>query len=71
MTEEQIKHMRDRFLWWKLPEDFHPDCGIEFDADAGTKINPVNRKYEPVGTNLFSADQAEAMVRFMVEGLPS
>lgn len=70
MTEEQIKHMRDRFLWWKLPENFAPDCGIHFDADAAKKLNPQNHRYEPVGTNLFDAQQAEAMVRFMVEGMP-
>lgn len=70
MTEEQIKHMRDRFLYWKLPATFSPDCGIKFDADAAVKINPRNRRYEPVGTNLFSATEADEMVRFMVEGLP-
>lgn len=70
MNDQQIKHMRDRFLFWKLPSDFHPDCGIHFDADEAKKVNPRNRRYEPVGTNLFTAPQAEAMVRFMVEGLP-
>ena len=70
MTDEQIKHMVDRFLSWKLPEHFNPDCGIHFDADAAIKFNPRNRKYEPVGTNLFSATQADAMVRYMLESLP-
>ncbi len=28
MTEDQIKHMTDRFLGWKLPETFSPDGGI-------------------------------------------
>lgn len=70
MKAEQIKHMVDRFLGWRLPEDFHPDCGIEFDADAAKKMNPVNRRYEPTGTNLFSADQADAMVRHMIDGVP-
>lgn len=67
--EDQIKHMVDRFLSWKLPEHFNPDGGINFDADAAIKLNPRNRKYEPVGTNLFSATQADAMVRYMIEGL--
>lgn len=71
LTEEQIKYMRDRFLHWKLPADFKPDCGIHFDADAAKKINPRNQRYEPVGTNLFTATEAEAMVRFMVEGMPA
>lgn len=47
MTEEQIKHMRDRFLYWKLPANFAPDCGIHFDALAGVKmaqyITPIPR----------------------------
>lgn len=69
MTDDQIKHMVNRFLSWKLPEHFNPDCGIHFDADAAIKLNPRNRKYEPVGTNLFSATQADAMVRYMLEGV--
>lgn len=69
MTEDQIKRMADRFLSWKLPDDFRPDGGIEFDADAPTKLDPRNRPYEPTGTNLFDARQAEAMVRHMVQGL--
>ena len=71
MTDAQIKHMADRFLQWRLPKDFNPDCGIHFDADAAKKLNPMNHRYEPVGTNLFSADQATAMVRYMLEGLPN
>lgn len=63
MTEEQIKHMVDRFLGWKLPKNFNPDCGISFD-----------RKYQddhsPSGTNVFDASQAEAMVRYMIDGMP-
>lgn len=70
MTEEQIKHMTDRFLAWKLPEDFRPDGGVEFDADAARKLNPINRRYEPYGTNLLDARQAEAMIRHLVAGLP-
>lgn len=64
MTEDQIKHMRDRFLHWKLPEHFNPDNGISFDPAVPHPSCP------PVGTNLFSADQADAMVRFIIEGLP-
>ncbi len=71
MTDDQIKHMVDRFLSWKLPEHFNPDCGINFDANAAIKLNPRNHKFEPIGTNLFSATQADAMVRHMLEGLPA
>lgn len=66
LIDDQIKFMVDRFLQWKLPTDFHPDCGIHFDADAAIKLDPRNGKYEPVGTNLLSATQAEEMVRFML-----
>lgn len=70
MNEEQIKYMVDRFLQWKLPEDFHPDCGISFDAGAAQKLNPRNMYYVPIGTNLFTATQAKEMVKFMLDGLP-
>lgn len=69
MSEDQIKQMVDRFLSWRLPENFRPDCGIHFDADAAKKLNPRNARYEPNGTNLFDAQQAEAMVRHMLEGV--
>ena len=63
MTEDQIKYMVDRFLGWRLPKNFNPDCGISFD-----------RKYQddhsPTGTNIFDAAQTHAMVRYMVEGVP-
>lgn len=70
MTDEQIKHMVNRFLAWRLPETFNPDCGIEFDAEAARKLNPRNHRYEPTGTNLFTATEADQMVRYMLEGLP-
>lgn len=31
MTNEQIKYMVDRFLQWKLPENWKPDGGISFE----------------------------------------
>lgn len=64
-----IKYMVDRFLTWKLPADFNPDGGISFEQLAG-KDGPHPFKREPTGTNLFTATQAEAMVRYMVEGAP-
>lgn len=69
MTEAQIKHMVDRFLGWRLPENFNPDGGVSYkrpnyhpDVDARQLLS---------GTNIFSADQADAMVRNMIEGMPS
>ena len=71
MTEAQIMHMINRFLGWKLPENFQPDCGIHFDAEAARKTDPRNHRYEPTGTNLLNVTQADAMVRHMLEGLPA
>lgn len=74
MTEDQIKHMVNRFLGWKLPEAFRPDAGISFDAEFNKEWNAKQGKppqrHEPTGTNLFDATQADAMVRYMVEGMP-
>jgi hypothetical protein len=70
MTDEQIKHMADRFLGWPLPTDFRPDGGVSFSPIINQS---TGRPYEgmPTGTNVFNADQAIAMVRYMIEGLPS
>lgn len=69
MTDEQIKHMVDRFLGWRLPANFSPDAGISFKAEFNEHTaHPM--KHQPSGTNLFDATQAEAMVRYMAEGMP-
>lgn len=70
MTPDQIKHMVDRFLGWKLPADFRPDGGVKFDPDAAKKLDSRNLRYAPYGTNLLDATQADAMVRHMIEGMP-
>lgn len=78
MRDEQIKHMVERFLSWRLPEHFNPDNGISFkptfnDSPEAMRMlgitEPMRRN--PVGTNLFDYTQAEAMIRHMVEGLPT
>ncbi len=71
MTEAQIKHMVDRFLAWRLPENFSPDGGISFQSVYNENSPWGPSKHEPVGTNLFSADQATEMVRHMLEGMPA
>lgn len=69
MTEEQIKHMVNRFLGWKLPENFNPDAGISFKKTFNEHTaHPM--KHEPSGTNLFDGEQADAMVRYMIDGIP-
>lgn len=67
MNEAQIKQMVDRFLSWKLPEDFNPDGGVSVDRVYLAKL-PASHP-GPSGTNLFSATQADAMVRYMLEGM--
>jgi hypothetical protein len=67
MTEDQIKHMVDRFLGWRLPKDFRPDAGISY---TRPNYHP-SVDATPSGTNLFDAAQATAMVRHMIEGMPS
>ena len=69
MNEEQINHMVQRFLAWRLPYDFSPDAGISFKATFNEHTGHPMR-HEPSGTNLLDATQAEAMVRYMIEGLP-
>jgi hypothetical protein len=69
MTKAHIKHMVDRFLGWKLPESFNPDGGVSFKRTFNEHTaHPM--KSEPSGTNLLDATQADAMVRYMIEGLP-
>lgn len=65
MNEAQIKQMVDRFLSWKLPDDFDPDAGISFKRTFNEHTDhPM--KHEPSGTNLFNASQAEAMIRHIL-----
>lgn len=74
MTDDQIKHMVQRFLTWKLPEAFRPDAGITFEPEFNVEYMASQGKppmrHEPTGTNLFDYVQAEAMVRHMLDGMP-
>lgn len=69
LEENQIKHMVDRFLMWRFPENISPDGGLSFKKTFNDHL-PTPSKYEPTGTNLLSAEQATAMVKHMLEGLP-
>ena len=69
MTDDQINHMVNRFLMWKLPEHFNPDGGISFEPIAGAN-GPHPFKRQPLVTNLLSADQAREMVLHMIAELP-
>jgi hypothetical protein len=59
-TAFPLDAMVDRFLWWRLPDTFSPDSGISF-----TKPNPPNSW--PTGTNLFTAEEARAMLKCLLE----
>lgn len=74
LTDDQIEHMVQRFLQWKLPETFSPDNGISFEPEFNVEWNAKQglppQRSEPVGTNLFDYSEAQAMVRHMTEGMP-
>jgi hypothetical protein len=64
-----VSAMVNRFLGWKLPQDFHPDCGISFDGRKDDEWN--KNKTWPVGANLFTAEQAKAMFEYVLAAAPS
>lgn len=68
MTEDQIKHMVDRFLGWHLPRPWRPDNGISYQRPNYAHA-PADHDW-PTGTNLFDSQQATEMVRYMLQGLP-
>lgn len=73
ITDDQIKHMAERFLGWRLPDPWYPDGGITFESryNVNNQYGWPEGKREPTGTNLFDYTQAVAMVRHMIEGLPA
>ena len=60
-----IKKVVDKFLNWKLPKDFNPDAGISFKPGYNEHTDHPMR-HEPVGTNLFDADQAKQMFEYVL-----
>ena len=68
MRDELIRMLVDRFLAWKLPEDFKPDAGISFKPTFNEHLSQP-MKYEPTGTNLFTADQARQMFEYLLAEL--
>ena len=59
---DQIKYMVDRFLGWRLPDNFNPDGGIKF---------APYHNIHPTGTNLLDATQAEQMIRYLIDRMPT
>lgn len=68
MNEDQIKHMAEQFLRWKLPANFNPDGGISFEPTY-RGMDGAEIKCEPVGTNLIGYTEAVEMVRHMLDGI--
>ena len=63
VTDEMVS----RFLMWRLPAEFSPDCGISFKSESDYEHPVFGRsKHEPMGTNLFNADQARAMLEHIL-----
>lgn len=67
VTDEMV----NRFLMWKLPDDFCPDGGVSFSRKVGTFDGERDRaemgpSWWPVGTNLLSAEQAKAMLEHVL-----
>lgn len=57
--------MVNRFLGWRVPEDFNPDGGVEFHrVMPNGHLRPPN--WWPVGTNLLTAEQARAMLEYVI-----
>lgn len=56
VTDEMVS----RFLSWKLPQDFSPDCYTSFDREA------AGAGSWPTGTNLLNAIQARAMLEHIL-----
>lgn len=56
-----------RFLSWRLPVNFSPDCGITFKPLFNEHMPFGPNRHEPIGTNLLDAQQAEQMLRHVLE----
>ena len=72
MNEQEVKtlvdKMVDRFLAWKLPKTFYPDCGIRFTPPKpSTGEDPFDKPgFWPVGTNLLNVIEARQMIEHLL-----
>jgi hypothetical protein len=60
--KKQMDAMVNRFLMWRLPPTFGPDCFIAFDRERAK----ANQSW-PVGTNLLTADEARGMLEHVLD----
>ena len=61
-----IDGMVNRFLGWKLPQHFYPDCYVRFDREKASQ-SPHGW---PTGTNLLTAKQARKMFEHVMASTP-
>lgn len=59
--DDRIARATERFLRWRLPDDFSPDGGVSF-----KKIEHPTADLHPVGTNLLTYQQAEEMIEYIL-----
>jgi hypothetical protein len=58
--------MIERFLCWRLPDDFAPDAGISFDPK-----HEHDSPFWPTGTNLLHAGQVKEMLLHVISDAPA
>ena len=62
MKTQVTDEMVSRFLSWKIPADFSPDCYISFNPGHALPSSAL----WPVGTNLLTAEQARKMLEHVI-----
>ena len=65
-AEDLVDEMVNNFLCWKLPKYFAPDAGISFRPTTPYEEDKYGNSGWPIGTNLFTAEQAREMIKFML-----
>ena len=64
-TKDQLDEMVKRFLGWKLPQSFGPDCFISFD-----RVKALANNSWPIGTNVFTAEEAYTLFKHALTEQP-
>jgi hypothetical protein len=62
LDKKLLDAMVNRFLGWRLPDTFGPDCFVSFDRERAK----ANGSW-PIGTNLLTADEARAMLEYVLD----
>lgn len=65
--DEIISEAVNKFLAWKLPQNFYPDSFISFDREKHDTWGGYPNSW-PTGTNLLTAEQARAMFEYCLRG---